>query len=36
MKPSLDELFENRIVYPDFEAQERLSRLVGLDDQKVD
>lgn len=34
MKPSLDELFENRIVYPDFEAQERLSRLVGLDDQK--
>ncbi len=33
-KPSLDELFERRISYPDFDAQERLGRLVGLDDQK--
>ena len=33
-KPSLDELFEARISYPDFDAQERLSNLVGLDDQK--
>lgn len=33
-KPSLDELFERRTSYPDFDAQERLSRLVGLDDQK--
>ncbi len=31
--PSIDELFEKRISYPDFEAQERLSKLVGLDDQ---
>ncbi|BEM85469.1 hypothetical protein SME41J_47930 (plasmid) [Serratia marcescens] len=34
VKPSLDELFERRITYPDFEPQERLSRLVGLDVQK--
>ena len=34
MKPSLDELFERRITYPDFDPQERLARLVGLDDQK--
>ena len=33
-KPSLDELFERRITYPDFNPQERLARLVGLDDQK--
>lgn len=33
-KPSLDELFEHRISYPDFDAQERLGRLVGLDSQK--
>lgn len=32
--PSLDELFERRLTYPDFEPQERLARLVGLDDQK--
>lgn len=31
--PSIDELFERRISYPDFEAQERLGRLVGLDSQ---
>src|SRR5947208_12063889 len=32
--PTLDDLFERRITYPDFEPQERLARLVGLDDQK--
>ena len=34
-RPSLDELFERRITYPDFEPQERLARLVGLDDHKA-
>ena len=33
-KPTLDELFDQRISYPDFEAQERLGHLVGLGDQK--
>lgn len=33
-KPALDELFERRLTYPDFEPQERLARLVGLDDHK--
>ncbi|NTW53456.1 MAG: AAA family ATPase [Chlorobaculum sp.] len=33
-KPSFDELFENVITYPDFEYQERLNMLVGLDNQK--
>ncbi|XWW48523.1 AAA family ATPase (plasmid) [Fibrella sp. USSR17] len=33
-KPTLDELFERRITYPDIDPQERLKRLVGLDDQK--
>jgi polynucleotide 5'-kinase involved in rRNA processing len=33
-KPALDDLFERRITYPDFAPQERLARLVGLDDQK--
>ncbi|MEQ9498787.1 MAG: AAA family ATPase [Deltaproteobacteria bacterium] len=33
--PSIDELFERRLTYPDFEPQERLARLVGLDDQKT-
>lgn len=33
-KPAIDELFERRISYPDFEPQERLARLVGLDDHK--
>lgn len=32
---SLDQLFDERITYPDFEPQERLARLVGLDDQKA-
>lgn len=34
-KPALDDLFEYRINYPDFEPQGRLAKLVGLDDQKV-
>ncbi len=34
-RPSIDELFERHIVYPDIEPQERLARLVGLDDQKL-
>jgi SpoVK/Ycf46/Vps4 family AAA+-type ATPase len=34
-KPALDELFERRIGYPDPDARARLSRLVGLDDQKM-
>ncbi|MET3354295.1 UNVERIFIED_ORG: AAA+ superfamily predicted ATPase [Xanthobacter viscosus] len=33
--PGLDELFERRQTYPDFDPQERLARLVGLDDQKA-
>ena len=34
-RPALDELFERRIMYPDVAAQERLNRLVGLDDHKA-
>ncbi|MDE2599021.1 MAG: AAA family ATPase [Rhodocyclaceae bacterium] len=34
-KPSIDELFERRVTYPDFEPQERLAKLVGLDEQKI-
>lgn len=34
-KPTLDELFERRLSYPDIDAQERLGRLVGLDDHKA-
>lgn len=33
-KPSLDELFEQRLNYPDVDCQERLNRLVGLDAYK--
>lgn len=33
-RPSLDELFERRITYPDVDAMDRLARLVGLDDHK--
>lgn len=33
--PSLDELFERLQTYPDFAPQERLARLVGLDDKKA-
>ena len=31
---SLDAVFERRIMYPDFEPQQRLAQLIGLDDQK--
>jgi AAA+ superfamily predicted ATPase len=34
-RPTIDELFEHRLHYPDVLAQERLSRLVGLDDHKA-
>lgn len=34
MKPSFSELFENTIVYPDPDMQQRLALLVGLDDTK--
>lgn len=34
-KPTLDDLFEHRINYPDVDAQERLACLVGLDDHKA-
>jgi SpoVK/Ycf46/Vps4 family AAA+-type ATPase len=33
-KPSIDDLFERRLTYPDYEPRERLARLVGLDEQK--
>lgn len=33
-QPTFDELFDRRLIYPDFEYQERLKRLVGLDDHK--
>lgn len=33
-KSTLDELFEHRMTYPDPGAQERIGRLVGLDDHK--
>jgi AAA+ superfamily predicted ATPase len=33
-KPALNELFEHRLTYPDVDAQDRLSRLVGLDEHK--
>lgn len=34
-KPTLDELFERRITYPDFEPQGRFAQLIGLDEQKA-
>jgi SpoVK/Ycf46/Vps4 family AAA+-type ATPase len=34
-KPTLEDLFETRIIYPDVDCQERLSRLIGLDDHKA-
>lgn len=34
-KPNVDELFERRITYPDFDPRERLAALVGLDDHKA-
>ena len=33
-KPSLDELFDQRQVYPDIDSRTRLDRLIGLDEQK--
>jgi AAA+ superfamily predicted ATPase len=35
IKPSLDELFERRVSYPDPDIQDRFARLVGLDDHKT-
>ena len=34
-KPAMHELFEHRSTYPDVDAQDRLARLVGLDDHKL-
>lgn len=34
-KPTLNDLFEHRLTYPDVDAQDRLSRLVGLDEHKA-
>lgn len=34
-RPTLDELFERPITYPDTDVQERFARLVGLDDHKA-
>jgi len=34
-KPAIGDLFERRLNYPDVDAQERLNRLVGLDEQKA-
>ena len=34
LNPTVDELFEHRITYPDVDPKERLSRLIGLDEQK--
>jgi len=33
--PSIDELFERRVIFPDCDAQDRLGRLVGLDEFKT-
>ena len=33
-KPTIDELFERRTTYPDVDSHVRLSRLVGIDEQK--
>jgi AAA+ superfamily predicted ATPase len=34
-QPTLDELFERRLTYPDVDFKERLDRLIGLDEYKV-
>lgn len=34
-RPSLDELFERRMMYPDVDAMDRLAHLVGIDDHKM-
>ena len=33
--PTIDDLFEHRLTYPDIDIRERLARLVGLDDHKA-
>lgn len=35
MKPTLEELFDQRQTYPDADARTRLNRLIGLDEQKA-
>jgi AAA+ superfamily predicted ATPase len=34
LKPGIEELFEQAVVYPDTDMQERFTMLIGLDDQK--
>ena len=34
-RPTIDDLFDRPITYPDVEARERLSRLLGLDEHKA-
>lgn len=34
IKPNFDELFEQAVIYPDIDMQDRLARLVGLDMEK--
>ena len=34
-RPTIDDLFDRPITYPDVEARERLSRLIGLDEHKA-
>lgn len=34
-RPSVDDLFEHRLAFPDIDARERLGHLVGLEDQKA-
>ena len=34
-RPTIDDLFDRPIIYPDVGARERLARLVGLDDHKA-
>jgi len=34
-RPNVDDLFERRLTYPDPDLQERLARLIGLDDHKA-
>lgn len=34
-QPSIDDLFEHRVTYPDVESQKRLAKLVGLDEHKM-
>ena len=34
-RPTIDDLFDRPITYPDVEARERLSRLVGLNEHKA-